>query len=228
MITRTGFPLAVFVAIVAVLWPGPSALAKPPADKITVTGLGLDGPVEITDAASLAPFDPWTMGFIDWNRNIVNEFPPNLETYEVSFYFNRDSSSASVLELIFVFQYSPDPLPRRLGYIYIPNSEVDRSALGHGAQWNPNKWLYATPSWGVLMRQVLLENDVSPSTDGDVAEAAMADSEDVEATPASPDIEPGDSDRWLLAFAALGLLAGAASLVWLRARPRVARPLAQG
>ena len=59
------------------------AVAKDPADKITITGPGLTHPFENTDPGAV--FDSWR-GFIDWTGGLVTESPPAEQTYTVSFY----------------------------------------------------------------------------------------------------------------------------------------------
>ena len=151
-----GRPAAVALAailLVVWLWLPSTVSAKGPVDMITVTGPGLNSAVEITEPDSLAPFDPWTRGFIDWGRGIIDEPPTSLQTYEVTFYLDNDGSR----NRIYVIEYSPDP-QGGLGYIYIPPAGINVSTIttGDSDLWDPNfKWQHATAAWGVLMERAL-------------------------------------------------------------------------
>lgn len=145
------------------------ALAKGPVDKITITGL--DDPIEITDEASLAPFDPWSRGFIAWDRGLVEE-PPSVieETYTVSFHIERGDGEFS---LIYVLHYAPARAGGP-GYIYIPGPgdpyyqlNIGTIITGSSDQWDPNdKWQYATAEWDALMLHALGEHSALGSADG--------------------------------------------------------------
>ena len=67
--------------------------------------------IEITDAESLAPFEPWTRGFIDWSRGRITEPPSVNRTHEVSFHLTDHG-------MIYVLKYSTNPSGGP-GYIYI-------------------------------------------------------------------------------------------------------------
>ncbi len=170
------------VVVAALLMPKFPAFAKGPVDKMTLTGAGLASPIEITNSESLAPFDPWTRGFVSWNRGRVTEPPPAEQIYAVSFYLQaRNRPNCPKLDgefcVIFVLQYSPDPSGGP-GHLYFPGPGEPSYRLNIGTimtssldAWDPNgKWQYATADWDALMQRVLGEDGVatpvaaSPST----------------------------------------------------------------
>ena len=65
------------------------------------------------------------------------------------------------------------------------------------------------------MRQVLLENGVSPER--------ATESEESDSVPATAAFESGDTIRWQLALAVFGLLVGVTGLLWLLLRPKTTR-----
>ena len=131
------------------------ASAKGPIGKITVVGHGLTGPIEITDAKSLAPFEPWPAGLIAWGRGRIAKPPPVEETYEVSFYLVGGG-------MIYALRYSTDPSGAP-GYIYVPgrgdpefSRNIGRIGTGDGDFRNrTGEWYHATLDWGTLMQQAL-------------------------------------------------------------------------
>ena len=177
-----------------------AAYAKGPVDKITVAGHGLTEPIEITDSGSLAAFDPWLRGFINWNRGSIAEPPRVAETYEISFHLDGRGT-------IYVMQYSTDPSGGP-GYVYIPGPGDPwyrlntRTILGGSSDvWDPNgRWHNATLGWGLLMQQVLGGAEHTPTSQAMGREAVTV--------------------VWALAAGGLVLLSAAWVLLWLRLRRR--------
>ena len=149
------------------------ASAKGPIGKITVVGHGLTGPIEITDAKSLAPFEPWPAGLIAWGRGRIAKPPPVEETYEVSFYLVGGG-------MIYALRYSTDPSGAP-GYIYVPgrgdpefSRNIGRIGTGDGDFRNrTGEWYHATLDWGTLMQQAL-DNAGNAPTSPPVAGGASA------------------------------------------------------
>ena len=227
MRVRTRLLAVVFLALAGWLIPGSPVLAKGPVDKITLTGPGLTNPIEITDPESLAPFNPWTRGFIDWGRGLVTEPPPAEQTYTVSLYLRARG-------VIYVLQYSPDPSGGP-GYLYIPGRgdpwyslNIGTILTGDSDAWNPNgKWQYATSDWDALMQRALREDrgltgrsDSLPAEP--VTEVAVAAGTPVPIPmPASLSTNAITIAKlWVLALAAVGLLTVATGLLWLRHRQK--------
>ena len=154
--------LAIAVVLVTWLALASPVAAKRPVDKITVEGQGLTEPIEITDAESLEPFNPWTREFIDWKRRRIADPPTVEDTYEVSFHLTDCGK-------IFVLQYSTDASGGP-GYIYIPGPgepgyrlNIGTIITGDSDSWNPNgKWQHATTAWGTLMQQSVRKSSTSP------------------------------------------------------------------
>ncbi len=167
--------LAIAAALVACLALASPAAAKSPVDMITIEGQGLPHPIEITDAESLEPFNPWFRQFIDWKRRRIKTPPEIEETYEVYFHLNERGK-------IFVLHYSTDPSGGP-GYIYIPGPgepgyrlNIGTIITGDSDSWNPNgQWQHATPEWATLIQQAVGEPSSSqPNTDGTPAPMAWA------------------------------------------------------
>ena len=124
---KTGLRLVVVAALAACLVQASTVLAKGTVEMISVSGPGLNEPVEITDRNSLEPFLPWSRDFIDWGRGIISDPAPGLRNYEVQFYLDRGESP------IYVVEYSPEPHGGP-GYVYIPPSDLNLGDDTHGRQ----------------------------------------------------------------------------------------------
>jgi hypothetical protein len=199
--------LAAVAVLVAGLLRVTPALAKSPPDKLSVTGPGLARPVEITDAPSLAAFDPWTRGFIAWERGLAARPPPLEETYSVAFHLRRLGGDLAV---IYVLRYAPDPAGGP-GFIHIPGPGTPEYRLNIGTiitgssdRWDPNgQWQHATAGWDALMRRALggrLASSAAPGTTSGVASA-----------PTRLPEAGGPSALWVVP-ATVGLAAGLAGL----------------
>ena len=159
---KTGLRLVVVAALAACLMQASVALAKGTVEMISVSGPGLNEPVEITDRNSLEPFLPWSRDFIDWGRGIISDPAPGLRNYEVQFYLDRGESP------IYVVEYSPEPHGGP-GYVYIPPSDLNLGTIltGDSDYWDPNgKWHHATREWGLLMQKALEGRPNAGQTDG--------------------------------------------------------------
>ena len=159
---KTGLRLVVVAALAACLVQASTVLAKGTVEMISVSGPGLNEPVEITDRNSLEPFLPWSRDFIDWGRGIISDPAPGLRNYEVQFYLDRGESP------IYVVEYSPEPHGGP-GYVYIPPSDLNLGTIltGDSDYWDPNgKWHHATRAWGLLMQKALEGRPNAGQTDG--------------------------------------------------------------
>ena len=165
--------LVVPVVLLASLASAVPASAKGPIGKITVVGQGLTEPIEITDAESLAPFEPWPAGLIAWGRGRIAKPPPIEETYEVSFYLVGGG-------MIYALRYSTDPSGAP-GYIYVPgrgdpeySRNIGRIGTGDRDFRNPTgEWYHATLDWGMLVQQAL-DNAGNAHTSPPAADGASA------------------------------------------------------
>jgi hypothetical protein len=116
------------------------AAAKKPIEKITISGAGLETPVEVTDEAALRLSNPWWGRFIDWNARPVDR-PRETPVYDVTLHARLRSPE---LRPIYQFRYAPGTNGRR-GLVYLPGkgepghrqnvSIILRS--GHDGNWNP-------------------------------------------------------------------------------------------
>lgn len=156
---KTGLRMMVLAALAACLLQGSAALAKGTIELISVSGPGLDKPVEVTDRNSLEPFLPWSRTFIDWGRGIITDPAPSLQTYEVRFYLEKGQRPVSVIE------YAPEPHGGP-GYLLVPPSDLN-PGMGDSDYWDPfGKWHHATREWGLLMQKALEGRHDSSHTDG--------------------------------------------------------------
>ena len=156
---NVGLRLAAFSILAACLMQASTVLAKGTVEMITVSGPGLDKPVEITNRSSLYPVNPWSRTFIDWGRGIIPDPAPGLQTYEVQFYLERGQRPVSVIE------YSPEPHGGP-GYVLVPPSDLN-PGVGDSDYWDPfGKWHHATREWGLLMQKALEGRPNAGQTDG--------------------------------------------------------------
>jgi len=161
-------------AVLLSLTAAPAAYAKGPVDKIVIAGPGLAASIEITDAADLSGFNPWSRTFIAWNRGLVAEPPSIEETYAVSFL----KKGGRELSLIYMLHYAPGPSGGP-GYIYIPGPDepwywlnIGTISTGSSDRWNPNgKWQYATVQWDALMLRALNGQTVPVSASSKASDA---------------------------------------------------------
>src|SRR5260370_13279752 len=104
-------------------------LAKGKTVKITIKGVDLKTPIEISDPKILANFQVWTGPgtstadrqslIIDWSQGPVRKPPDSLSRYQVS--FHTDPNDQIVYLACYAF------IPRSwLGYVYDP-AEADNS-----------------------------------------------------------------------------------------------------
>lgn len=146
------------VALFLLLLPT-QAFAKGPTSKITISGPGLQAPIEITDPNILRQFSVWTgpgtwssaSGFydpkipsfiVDW---ATAEKTPvkGLERYEVDFYEKTADE-----RLTYVVFYEYDRATGH-GYVYLPGPKdkyysLDVATIGHGVE---GQWFSAWGDW---------------------------------------------------------------------------------
>jgi len=141
--------------------------AKGRTVKITIHGANLQAPVEITDAAKLAPFGVWSgpgvwiNGVADWNASFADwkhrAFPYQtlgLPRYEVSFYSNRSDG-----RVVYTVTYTYDR-KSAAGFIYIPGGgdpayQTNVLSIRRGVEGN---WFRASSAWDSLIGPLLAES----------------------------------------------------------------------
>jgi hypothetical protein len=156
--------VAIAVLFSAMLIPcvSSSLLAKEKTSKITISGVGLKRPVEISDPKILATFSVWTgpgtsaadhQGLlIDWSEGPVRETPNTLPRYQVSFYAGDPAHQRIVYVVYYVF--NPDAGP---GYVYLPGESDEwygrnvRSIV-RGVE---GKWFPAWNAWERVARPLI-------------------------------------------------------------------------
>jgi len=171
-----------------------NVLAKGQTDKAIIEGPGISKPIVVTDEQSLAPFNIWLRGYIDWRMGLADQ-PPDVETiYKITLY----SDTAG-----FGLDYAPDPGGGR-GYVFLPTRPRFGTMYTNTSDpWNPNgKWQYATAAWDAVIQGALADVLVKPTPE--TSESGVTSS----------------GAGWLAALIAIGVLAGAPSLLWFRRRSK--------
>jgi len=159
-----------------------SLFAKGHTVKITIEGVGLSTPLEMTDP-EIGQFEvfagPGTWGngvegregfIINWSNGIVGQLPAGLQQYEVSFYtgcrMNEYGCRSSNPSLVYVVLYAYSRSMNQ-GYIYLPGKTDEwfkfnrRMWHGHGFEGN---WAYATSAWESFVRPLIAKaRAASPS-----------------------------------------------------------------
>lgn len=146
-------------------------LAKGATTKITITGAGLQRPVEISDLDILKHFNVWsgpgtfashvegTEGFIvDWASGPVTDRPNELRTFELSFYVryaNRPFSEQPD-QLAYIVSYAVDPVTGQ-GYVYLPGPSDEPYRLNTKAivRGREGKWFRANAAWQAAFTSVV-------------------------------------------------------------------------
>ena len=150
-----------------------SLFAKWHTDKITIEGVGLTTPVEIT-SPEIGQFEvfagPGTWGngvegregfIINWSKGIVAERPTGLQHYKVSFH-SKLPGERPAYQVIYVVSYDYDPSMNQ-GYIYLPGKtdewiKFQRMWHGHGFEGN---WACANECVGELREAANRESEGS-------------------------------------------------------------------
>jgi hypothetical protein len=129
--------LMVFTTAITLAWP------EDPPDKVTISGPGLKGEVEVTDQEILAVL---SLGAIeDFEHGSIPA--PNVgEGYQITRYFYDASFDFGRL------RYYPNSTGER-GYIFF---EDGPDLVGDHSRYN-GKWFYATPQGDEAMRRLLAE-----------------------------------------------------------------------
>lgn len=172
-----------FISLVTLLWTSNPASAKAPTIRIMISGGGLTTPIEVTDAEILALSDVWLVQFLDHRRSPVNQAPPGLLPYEISFYTKLAEND---VRKTFVVYYYPNVGPEQ-GFIYLP---------GRGPVWELNigtiylpelngKWIYADPAWEALIKPVIVRT-VARSNSSSKSQASTSKIQDSLETITSP------------------------------------------
>ena len=142
-------------------------VAKGATTKITITGGGLQSPVQISDPDVLKNFNVWsgpgtfvngvegTEGFIvDWASGAVTDRPNELRTFELSFYVRPFSEQTD--QLAYIVSYAVDPVTGQ-GYVYLPGKSdepyrLNTTAIYRGREGN---WFRANSAWQAAFRKVV-------------------------------------------------------------------------
>jgi hypothetical protein len=164
-------------ALLVLVAPSSSVLAKGPTTRITITGGTLTSPIEITDPAITGQFQVWTgagtttciqrvcrehmTGFIiDWNSGPVEDRPVGLSRYLVSFHTtdNRVAGPPPPEQLTYVVWYEMEP-ESGTGFVYLPGRgdewhllNVRHILRGQGREGN---WFRATSAWDAVFGRLI-------------------------------------------------------------------------
>jgi len=145
--------------------------AKGSTTRITITGAGLQSPVEIGDPEVLKNFNVWsgpgtfanrvegTDGFIiDWAAGPVADRPIGLRSFELCFYVregNRPSGEPAET-LAYIVSYAVDPATAQ-GYVYLPGKSDEPYRLNTRAIYRGREghWFRANAAWQAAFRAVV-------------------------------------------------------------------------
>jgi hypothetical protein len=152
--------IAVLLTFLLILVVSAPLLAKATTTKVTISGVGLKTPIEISDPNVLANFRVWAgpgtssnegQGLIiDWSQGPVKEMPQALRRYQVSFHADPNE------QIVYVVYYAFSPGAER-GYVYLPGESDEwygrnvRSIV-RGVE---GKWFRAWSAWERVARPLI-------------------------------------------------------------------------
>jgi hypothetical protein len=99
------FGLAKLVVLLVLLGTPIAAPAKVGTTEITISGGGLERVVEVTDPRLLTMSNVFWGQFLDPSRAPLNEAPPGLKAYEISFY---EKEAENDVRKMYVAYYYPN------------------------------------------------------------------------------------------------------------------------
>jgi DNA-binding beta-propeller fold protein YncE len=164
------FALAKLVVLLVLLGTPIAAWAKASTTEITISGGGLGRVVEVTDPRLLAMSNVFWGQFLDPSRTPLNETPPGLKAYEISFYVKEAEND---VRKMYVAYYYPN-VGSEQGFLYLP---------GGGPVWELNigtimrgpldgKWSYAMRAWEALIKPVIASAEASGSQNQKVSKTS--------------------------------------------------------
>jgi len=149
---------AFLVALNILIWSS-SGYAKGSPDKIVITGVGLERPIEIINRETLKSFDPWNGQFVDWTRGPLGEPQDQKKCCEVRFYMKWEGRHSAYdrrnLKLIYTVEYCAGHNGES-GSVYLPGKD-DKYSVNEGTIWRKDddgKWHRASREWDQLMNRV--------------------------------------------------------------------------
>lgn len=139
------------LCMLVLLSSAPTAFAKGPADRISISGPGLIVPIEITDPEILEPFSPWSDAFFDKQRGVLTESPKTGSLYQVLIFFES--------QVFYAFNY----IPGSPGIIYLPGEgdEWYETNVGTIIRGLEGQWLYASREWDDLIVGLLEDQGIA-------------------------------------------------------------------
>jgi len=144
-------------ALLAVMFVSP-AFAKAATEKLVISGPGIAGQIETTDAKAIAP-SIWGGNFVDWNSKAVEPAATHAR-YTIKFHI-RTAQGGSRVAYVVYYVWDPDA-KRALVYIPGPGEEwygVNASSIlrdgSDGRSWRDGRWYAATDDWSRAIREVL-------------------------------------------------------------------------
>jgi len=147
-------PFVCFLAGTLLLSTPHSTSAKAPTVRITITGGGLNGPIQITDTQILEMSHAWGTAFLDASHSPLTQAPKVSTTYEVTLYSRIAQND---IRKTCVLYYSPRPSPEQ-GFIYLPGrgTVYMLNAGTMTRQGRDGRWNYASPAWEALIKPLIL------------------------------------------------------------------------
>jgi hypothetical protein len=129
------------------------ATAKSPTVKLTITGGGLEQPLDVVDPEVLEQSQIWAGNFLDRTQDVLKKNPGSDTPYEISF-FIRSGSGAMARR--YVVYYHPQPSTQ--GYLYLPGRGEPWYRLNVSAILRGNRdgsWNHAAPTWERLIKLLI-------------------------------------------------------------------------
>ncbi|MBF8284232.1 MAG: hypothetical protein HW378_3147 [Anaerolineales bacterium] len=204
---RSSFIIRAFVVSLALLaLTTGAAFAKPGHDdgKMTITGPGINGVIEVTDPEMQSGLSPY---------NFLAELTPYVEApqfaegdgYDIVYYFKQSDGTYEAVERM---RYVPDANGGQ-GYVYYSDLKL-----------NTGTWFQLTPEGEARIQSVL--NQIGITVAMAVSPVNTSPVESAPTVTAAP--RPTSVSGWLVALgvAAVSALALSGVLLQLRARPRPA------
>jgi hypothetical protein len=166
------FALAKLSVLLVLLGTPVAAWAKATTTEITISGGGLGRVIEVMDPRLLAMSNVFWGQFLDTSRTPLNEAPPGLKSYEISFYVKEADND---VRKMYVAYYYPN-VGSEQGFLYLPG-KGPVFALNIGTIMRgplDGKWSYAMRAWEALIKPVIANAEAGGWQNQKVSETSVA------------------------------------------------------
>ncbi|MGA8599293.1 MAG: hypothetical protein WB676_31625, partial [Bryobacteraceae bacterium] len=153
------FPAAFSLAL---LWLHPTASGKSPSARVTISGGGLPGTLQITEPQVLALSNAGGSDFLDLSRIPQDRAPQGLRSYEVTLYMKLGDND---VRKACVFYYYPNASNDE-GFVYLPGHGVlgwlNEGTIVRGGR--DGMWNYASARWEALIKPAIARAEAERNT----------------------------------------------------------------